>query len=102
MKNKIPCLLAGAALFGATANAEIVLTDDLSLSGYIDIWLDSLDGEGDADLGVQEIELAFSFTPAESPWSAVAELSFDGGDALSASCPAAEFAFGGAHHPPPA
>ena len=24
MKNKITCLLAGAALFGATANAEIV------------------------------------------------------------------------------
>lgn len=83
MKNKITCFLAGAALFGATVNAEIVLTDDLSLSGYVDIWLDSLDGESDADLGVQEIELAFSFTPAESPWSAVYELSIDGGDDFS-------------------
>ena len=37
MKNKITCLLAGAALFGATANAEIALADGLSAYGYIDI-----------------------------------------------------------------
>ena len=78
MKNKITCLLAGAALFGATANAEIVLTDDLSAYGYIDMAL--TDGEGDAntDTAVAEFELGFAFTPAESAWSAVAELSFDG------------------------
>ena len=78
IKNTITGSLAAFAVFASQASAEIVLTDDLSLSGYIDIWLDSLDSEGDADYGVQEIELAFAFTPADSPWSAVAELSLDG------------------------
>ena len=80
MKNKITCLLAGAALFGATANAEIVLTDELSAYGYIDMAL--TDGEGDAntDTTVAEFELGFAFTPAESAWSAVAELSFGESD----------------------
>jgi hypothetical protein len=82
LQKQLTAALVSVAFFGATVNAEIVLTDDLSLSGYVDIWLDSLDGESDADLGVQEVELAFSFTPAESPWSAVAELSFDGSDAF--------------------
>ena len=80
LQKQLTAALMSVAFFGATANAEIVLTDDLSLSGYVDIWLDSLDGESDADLGVQELELAFSFTPADSPWSAVAEISFDGDD----------------------
>ena len=77
MKNKITCLLAGAALFGATANAEIVLTDSLSAYGYIDMSLE--DGEGDANTttDVAEFELGLSFAPAESKWSAVVELSFD-------------------------
>ena len=83
IKNTITGSLAAFAVFASQASAEIVLTDDLSLSGYIDIWLDSLDSEGDADYGVQEIELAFAFTPADSPWSAVAELSLDGADAFS-------------------
>ena len=83
IKNTITGSLAAFAVFASQASAEIILTDDLSLSGYIDIWLDSLDSEGDADYGVQEIELAFAFTPADSPWSAVAELSFDGADAFS-------------------
>jgi len=83
IKNTITGSLAAFAVFASQASAEIVLTDDLSLSGYIDIWLDSLDSEGDADYGVQEIELAFAFTPADSPWSAVAELSFDGADAAT-------------------
>ena len=78
MKNKITCLLAGAALFGATANAEIVLADGLSAYGYIDMALT----DGDADTNdtattVAEYELGFAFTPAESAWSAVSELSFD-------------------------
>ena len=78
MKNKITCLLAGAALFGATANAEIVLTEDLSAYGYIDMALTDGDGTGNTDTTVAEYELGFAFTPAESAWSAVAELSFDG------------------------
>ena len=78
MKNKITCLLAGAALFGATANAEIVLTEDLSAYGYIDMALTDGDGSGNTGTTVAEYELGFAFTPAESAWSAVAELSFDG------------------------
>jgi len=80
MKNKITCLLAGAALFGATANAEIVLTDDLSAYGYIDMALTDGEGDGNTDTAVAEFELGFAFTPAESKWSAVAELSFDSSD----------------------
>jgi hypothetical protein len=78
MKNKITCLLAGAALFGATANAEIVLTEDLSAYGYIDMALTDGDGINDTETSVAEFELGFAFTPAESAYSAVAELSFDG------------------------
>ena len=80
MKNKITCLLAGAALFGATANAEIVLTEDLSAYGYIDMALTDGDGVNDTATSVAEFELGFAFTPAESAYSAVAELSFDGAD----------------------
>ena len=82
MKNKITCLLAGAALFGATANAEIVLTDDLSAYGYIDMALEDGDSaiEEDTTTSVVEFELGFAFTPAESAYSAVAELSFGESD----------------------
>jgi hypothetical protein len=77
MKNKITCLLAGAALFGATANAEIAIGDSLSAYGYIDMALFDGDASGDTTTSVAEFELGFSFAPAESAWSAVAELSFD-------------------------
>jgi hypothetical protein len=83
MKNKITCLLAGAALFGATANAEIVLTDSLSAYGYIDMALEDGDGDDNTTTSVAEFELGFSFTPAESKWSAVAELSFDSDSGLN-------------------
>ena len=84
MKNKITCLLAGAALFGATANAEIVLTDDLSAYGYIDMSLTDGDAvTNDTTTQVAEFELGFAFTPVESKWSAVAELSFDSDSALN-------------------
>jgi hypothetical protein len=78
MKNKITCLLAGAALFGATANAEIVLTEDLSAYGYIDLSVFDDEGDGNTTTDAAEFELGFAFTPAESAWSAVAEISFDG------------------------
>jgi len=75
MKNKITCLLAGAALFGATANAEIALADGLSASGYIDIV--ATDAEGaDRTFDSTEFELGLTFAPAESAWSATAELSY--------------------------
>jgi len=81
MKNKITCLLAGAALFGATANAEIALGESLSASGYIDIV--AVDGDavgGNKEMTTTEFELGLSFTPAESAFSAVAELSFGEAD----------------------
>ena len=80
MKNKITCLLAGVALFGATANAEIALADGLSASGYIDIVATDIDGQ-DRTFDSTEYELGLNFAPAESAWSATAELSYniDGG-----------------------
>jgi hypothetical protein len=80
MKNKITCLLAGAALFGATANAEIALADGLSASGYIDIVAVDADN-GDRTFDSSEFELGLNFTPADSAWSATAELSYDVADA---------------------
>lgn len=75
MKNKITCLLAGAALFGATANADIVLADGLTAYGYID--MNTSDAEGGArEADFTEYEIGLSFTPAESQWSAVVELSY--------------------------
>ena len=70
-------LSAGAAMFGTMANAEIPLTDDLSAYGYIDMALTDGEGDGNTDTAVAEFELGFAFTPVESQWSAVAEISFD-------------------------
>ena len=75
MKNKITCLLAGAALFGATANADIVLADGLTAYGYIDMNTSDAEG-GDREADFTEYEIGLSFTPAESQWSAVVELSY--------------------------
>jgi len=80
MKYKTTCLLAGAAFFGATANAEIILTDELSAYGYIDMALTDGEGAGNTETAVAEFELGFAFTPAESAYSAVAELSFGESD----------------------
>ena len=88
MKKELLTMLASSALFAYSANAEIVLTEDLSVSGYIDVAVvDGGDltntanskpaGTTNTSSSVAEFELGFSFTPAESPWSAVAELSFD-------------------------
>jgi len=66
MKTNKILAAAVAALFGATAaNAEIALTDNLTLSGYIDGSYSNLDADGAATvdgLGVDqaEIDLAFS------------------------------------------
>ena len=81
MKNKITSLLAGFAVFGATANADIVLAEGLSAYGYIDLVAVDTDQAGDAGdrtSDLNEYEIGLSFTPAESQWSAVAELSLTG------------------------
>ena len=77
MKKELLTMLASSALFAYSANAEIVLTEDLSVSGYIDAAITDAEGEANTATSVAEFELGFSFTPAESPWSALAELSFD-------------------------
>ena len=77
MKKELLASLTGVALFGSVANAEIPLTDDLSAYGYIDAFYDDKDTGDNLEGGLAEFELGFSFTPAESKWSAVAELSFD-------------------------
>lgn len=71
--------LSGAALFGAAANAEIVLTDEISLYGYLDIYhADDIDGpDGESEQTVAEFELGMNFTSGESPFFAVMEISFN-------------------------
>lgn len=76
MNKTITSLIAGSALLAASANAEIVLTDDLSLYGYVDTWLYSENDMSDWEAEVAEVELGFSFTPEDSAWSSVAEISF--------------------------
>ena len=81
MKNKITCLLAGIALFGATANADIAIADGLTAYGYIDMGLTDLESgtpgvNGSRTQDFTEYEIGLSFTPAESKWSAVVELSY--------------------------
>lgn len=84
IKKELLASLTGAALFGTVANAEIPITDDLSAYGYIDMAYsdngdyDELNETENLEGGFAEFELGFSFAPAESAWSAVAELSFRG------------------------
>ena len=77
MKNYIISLIAGVALFASSASAEIVLTDDLSAYGYIDVAYTDVDDGSDLTGGAAEFELGFSFAPVDSKWSAVAEISYD-------------------------
>ncbi len=85
MKKELLASLTSAALFGSVANAEIPLTDDLSAYGYIDAYYEDKDTGNNLEGGIAEFELGFSFTPAESKWSAVAELSFRDGRTTSAT-----------------
>lgn len=77
MKNKI-LALAGLTVFASPlAWAEIVLTEDLSLSGYIDMNAVEEDLPGDSfDFSVSEVELDFNYTTGAI--SAVSEFSYDG------------------------
>ena len=89
MKKELLTMLASSALFAYSANAEIVLTEDLSVSGYIDVAVvdgaDDVNKATNTNSSVAEFELGFAFTPAESKWSAVAELSFDNNRTFSTS-----------------
>ena len=77
IKNTITGSLAAFAVFASQASAEIILTDDLSAYGYIDAAYTDADDGTNLEGGAAEFELGFSFAPAESAWSAVAEISFD-------------------------
>ena len=83
MKKELLTMLASSALFAYSANAEIVLTEDLSVSGYIDVAVVDGGDDGNTNSSVAEFELGFAFTPAESKWSAVAELSFNNKDGVT-------------------
>lgn len=80
MKKQLLGIAAGAAFLFNTSNAEIVLTDDLSTYGYMDIAYTDSDaaGAGDATDTVAEFELGFDFSNGDSPFSATMELSFNG------------------------
>ncbi|MEM8868014.1 MAG: porin [Verrucomicrobiota bacterium] len=80
MKNTLTTITACAAFAATAANAEIVLTDDLSLYGYIDAAYVSSNDVGNIDGDIFEFELGFSFTPEDSAWSAVSEISFRDGN----------------------
>ncbi len=77
MKNITTSMIVGAALLTTAANADIVLTDDLSASGYIDTAYTYTDASDDLSGNVSEFELDFAFAP-EGPWSAVSEISLTG------------------------
>lgn len=83
IKKELLASLTGVALFGTFANAEIPITDDLSAYGYIDAYYEDTDTGDNLEGGLAEFELGFSFAPAESKWSAVAELSFRDGRTTS-------------------
>jgi hypothetical protein len=85
LKKNLIALATGASLFAYSANAEIIITDELSLYGYIDAYYEDTDTGDNLEGGLAEFELGFSFTPAESPWSAVAELSFRDGRTTEAT-----------------
>jgi hypothetical protein len=78
MNIRTTALLAFGALLAPTSmNADIVLTEDLSLSGYLDIYALDYDAPGDnSKFDVAEFELDISFTT--EPFFSVVELSFNG------------------------
>lgn len=82
LKEKSSIMLVGAsALFGTCLKAEIPVTEDVSLYGYIDMFYGDFDDGAGSVTDVAEYEFGLNFTPVESLWSAVAEISFNGTDA---------------------
>ena len=85
MKKTLITIFAAFALFASTAKADIALSENLTMYGYLDFWLDGFDSDtanNGNDLGVQELEIGFSWAD-DGPWSAVYELSIDGGDSFA-------------------
>lgn len=78
MTNQLKALLAAGVVASTSAlNAEIVLTEDLSLSGYIDMGMSDFDSPGDTfSADIYQVEMDFNFTT--ETYSAVAELAYDG------------------------
>jgi hypothetical protein len=77
MKRQLIAMLAAGASLATVANAEIVLTEDLSLYGYIDAAGGDIDLSGDNSYtAIAEFELGFDFTT--EPFFANVELSFRG------------------------
>ena len=80
-KGKLLMLFACSAFIGGNLKAEINIAEDLSLYGYIDMAYTDMDTASGSETSVAEYEFGLNFTPEESDWSAVAEISFDGTDA---------------------
>lgn len=82
MKTELIAMMAAGTFLVSSANAEIVLTEDLSVYGYLDIFAADIDLPGDnLETDVAEFELAFNYTT--EPFFSVVELSFDGDEDVS-------------------
>ena len=78
MNKKLLTIIAGTA-FAGSLYGGIALSDDLTVTGYMDASYIDYEGKedaGTAETDFQEFELGFQFAPADSPVSAVMELSF--------------------------
>ena len=81
MNKKLLTIITGTA-FAGSLYGGIPLSDDLTVTGYMDASYTDYEGKkdaGSAENNFQEFELGFQFAPAESPVSAVMELSFKPG-----------------------
>ena len=81
LKRNLIALATGASLFAYSANAEIIITDELSLYGYMDLaYSDTDNGSDESSESVAEFELGFLFETPDSPFFAQMELSFSDDD----------------------
>jgi len=79
MAKYLKALFATSAVAATALNAEIVLAENLSLSGYIDMGAtdyDSPSGTDSFSADIYQVEMAFNFTT--DTYSAVAEFAYDG------------------------
>jgi hypothetical protein len=77
MKKNLIALLALGTACVPLSHGEIVLSEDLSVYGYLDMYASGIDMPGDnSTTSVAEFELAFNYTT--EPYFSVVELSYDG------------------------